>query len=183
MKLLCVTGKKGSGKSVIIRIASKYGIRSLEMHDPVYDAMRAKGIPLTHENIIKFAEGLRKKGDFGIVAKMMLRKIRKERIRDKLLVICGIRHPAEVRELRKKYECLFLAIEADQKARFRRIMARAKREDSRSFREFIAKERSENRNLGIDRAMEPADITITNNRSIREFSEKLENLVRFTVER
>jgi dephospho-CoA kinase len=183
MKLLCVTGKKGSGKSMIISIASKYKIRSIEMHTPVYDAMMAKGIPLTHENIIKFAEGLRKKNDFGIVARMMLNKIKKERISDKILVICGIRHPDEVREFRKKHDCLFLAIDADPKIRFKRIMSRAKKEDSRTLWQFMKKEQSENMKLGIDKAMEPADITITNNRSIREFSEKLENIIRFMVKK
>jgi dephospho-CoA kinase len=183
MKLLCVTGKKGSGKSIIIGIASRHGIRSLEMHDPVYDEMRRKDIPLTHDNIIRFAEGLRKNRDFGIVARMMLKKIRKEKIKDKMLIICGIRHPDEVMEFRKKYDCLFLAIDADPKIRFRRIMSRARNEDSRTLEQFMKKEQSENKMLGIDKAMEPADITITNNRNMREFSEKLTNLMKFMVKK
>jgi dephospho-CoA kinase len=178
-----VTGKKGSGKSVIIDVASRYNIRSVEMRDPVYDSMREKGISLTHENVIRFAEGLRKGGDFGIVAKMMLKKIKKEKIKDRILVICGIRHPDEIREFRKKHDCIFLAIEADPEIRFKRIMARAKKEDSRTFGQFIKKEHSENRKLGIDKAMQPADVVITNNKGIREFKAKLDNLVRFMVKK
>ena len=183
MKLLCVTGKRGSGKSVITKIASRHGIRSVEMHEPVYDAMTKRNIPLTHENIIKFSEGLREKKDFGIVAKMMLKKIRKERMKDNILVICGIRHPDEVREFRKRYDCLFLAIDADPKIRFKRIMARAKKEDPKTIEQFIKKEQNENKMLGIDKAMKPADVTITNNKGIREFSEKLDNLIRFMVKK
>src|SRR5271157_5145731 len=101
MRLLCVTGRKGSGKSVFIKVGAEMGIRSIEMHEPVYEKMQKEGIELTHENIIKYAEGLRKGGDFAIVAKLVLEKITREKMKDDMLIICGVRHPDEVAEFRK----------------------------------------------------------------------------------
>jgi dephospho-CoA kinase len=179
MKLLCVTGKKGSGKSIATKVASEMGIRFLEMHEPVYEKMQAEGIPLTHDNIITYAEGLRKGKDFAIVAKLMLAKIKKQKMKDKLMLICGIRHPDEVAEFRKHCPVFFIAIDADAKIRFGRIRARAEKWDSRTFEEFVKKEQSESAGLGMDKAMASADATISNNGKMEELEQRLRNLLLF----
>jgi dephospho-CoA kinase len=179
MKFLCVTGKKGSGKSIATKIASEMGIRFLEMHEPVYEKMQSEGIGLTHDNIIKYAEGLRKGGDFAIVAKLMLAKIKKQKIKDKLMLICGIRHPDEVAEFRKHCPALFIAIDADAKVRFERIKTRAEKWDSRTFEEFVKKEDSESSNLGMDKAIASADAIISNNGKMEDLEQRLRNLLLF----
>jgi dephospho-CoA kinase len=179
MRLLCVTGKKGSGKSIVGKVASEMGIRFIEMHEPVYERMEKEGIGLTHENIIRYAEGLRKGGNFAIVAKLVLDKITKEKMKDDLIIICGVRHPDEVKEFRKKYPALLVAIDADAKTRFGRIKARAQKWDSRTFEEFVKKEESENSRLGIDRAIASADAMITNSGKIEELESRVRNLLLF----
>jgi dephospho-CoA kinase len=177
MRLLCITGKKGSGKSVITGVASQFGIRSIEMHEPVYERMQKEGIELTHENIIKHSEGLRKGGDFAIVAKLVMEKIAKGKIKDDLMIVCGIRHPDEVAEFRKHYQVLLVAVDCDAKVRFGRIKARAEAWDSRTFKEFMKKEKSEKAGLGTEQAVSSADIIIRNDGSIAGFEAKARNLI------
>jgi len=177
MKLLCITGKKGSGKSVIKGVASQFGIRSIEMHEPVYERMQKEGLELTHENIIKYSEGLRKGGDFAIVAKFVMEKIAKEKMKDDVLIICGIRHPDEVIEFRKRYTALLVAVDCDAKVRFERIRARAEAWDSRTFKEFLKKEKSEKAGLGTEQAVSSADIVIRNDGSIAGFEAKARHLI------
>jgi dephospho-CoA kinase len=175
-RLICITGKKGSGKSVVTGVASQFGIRSMEMHEPVYERMQKEGLELTHENIIKYSEGLRKGGDFAIVAKFVIEKIAKEKIKDDLMVVCGIRHPSEVAEFRKHYQVLLIAVDCDAKIRFERIKARAQAWDSRTFGEFMKKEKSEKAGLGTEQAVLSADVIIRNDGSVAAFEAKARSL-------
>jgi dephospho-CoA kinase len=179
MRLLCITGRKGSGKSVVMKVGAAMGIRSIEMHEPVYERMQEEGIGLTHENIIRYAEGLRKGGDFAIVAKMVLAKIAKERMNDGVLIICGVRHPDEVAEFRKRFASLLVAVDADAKTRFKRITARSEKWDSRTFADFKRKEESESAGLGMGKAVSSADITIRNDGEIGDLEQRARNLLLF----
>ena len=60
MKIICLTGMPGSGKSVVANVARSMGIPVLVMGDVVRDEAKKRGIELTPDNLTRLALQLRK---------------------------------------------------------------------------------------------------------------------------
>jgi dephospho-CoA kinase len=97
-------------------------------------------------------------------------------------VIESIRCPGEVDSLRGKGEFMLLAIDADSKTRYERIIKRGTSTDAVSYEEFLEQEEQEMQNTdpfmqNIRWCMDHADVTLENNGSLKELDDKLKSAV------
>ncbi len=99
------------------------------------------------------------------------------------IIITGIRNPAEVRFFKKIPSFYLIAIKAKRKIRFERVLKRGKPWDPKTWKEFLKLDR---RDFGIGqgksgqqvgRCMKMADYTLTNNKDVVSFYDKIEKLI------
>lgn len=105
------------------------------------------------------------------------------RICTKGVIITGIRNPAEVKFFRTLPNFILVAVEAQRKIRFKRVLRRGKPWDPRSWKEFLKVDR---RDLGfvgdksgqqVGECLKMADCTIINNKDMGSFYEKIEKFM------
>ncbi|MEM1971127.1 MAG: AAA family ATPase [Candidatus Anstonellales archaeon] len=176
MKIILITGKRGAGKSELAKLLSSR-IPVYEMSDYVYREMRKAGIDRFDAITVgEFAKRLRTERGNDIVAKLLWEDIKGLDI----VVISGARSPEEVEFFRKNADVLVIKVDALPEIRYHRILQRARPGDVKSFDDFIKKERLDEE-LGVGTILE--DIIIDNNYDLGVFRLKVENLLKFILDR
>ncbi|MDI3502191.1 MAG: hypothetical protein PWR13_1210 [Archaeoglobi archaeon] len=145
------------------------------MGDVVRDEAKKHGIPMTSEDVGKFADELRKKYGEDIIARLCIPIIRDI---SSDVIIDGIRSMAEVERFRKEFggDFILIGIEADERTRYERARKRRRADEVRSFEDFLKREEREKK-WGIEKAMENADLIIENNGTLEEFHEKIREVL------
>jgi dephospho-CoA kinase len=182
MKVLCVVGMPGSGKSRAMEFLRRKGVSIVSMGDVVREAAQAEGLPITPENLGRVSSDLRRKHGREVVARRCLEKIEKIR-REKgggdLLVIEGIRSREEVLFFQENYEGEFrvLALHASPDRRFERLSRRGREDDPTCREEFEERDERE-LGFGMARVIALADYLIVNEGSEEELEREMEILYR-----
>ena len=149
-----------------------YGCYSLS--DTLRQYLDSKGIERTRSNLISTANELRQSHGAGVLAKWVLKRISQ----DEKALVDGIRHPEEIRELRKRQDFYLVAVDAPIDERFRRMQARDRGEqDPKTMEEFLLLDKSD-KGQGADsqqvaKAIEMADIVFLNNESKAALEKKI----------
>ena len=178
MKLIMLTGRRGSGKSVFAETGRQMGISVYECSSVIFEMMEEKGIERTSENTGRFAEELRKERGRDIVAKLIYEKMRKDGA--EIAILSGIRSKEEVEFLRRVALTVLIEVRASERARFERIMKRARPSDPKTWEAFLAREASEKR-LGIEDVIAMADFIVENEGSESDFIEKSKRILAFLL--
>ncbi len=161
--LICVTGMPGSGKSVVSRTLGKLAKRVVGMGDAVREEARKRGLPTDLKTMMELAQRLREEHGPAAVANLVLRMIEDEGT----YVIDGVRSLHEIDVLKKFGEVLIVAVHASPRTRFSRLSTRGRRDDPRSWEEFVARDMRELR-FGIGDVIALADIMVVNEDKSRE---------------
>jgi len=172
------TGKNGSGKTEAVRFLQTSGYIAYSLSDMIRNELQKRGAVITRDALIEAGRELREHGGPGVLATLLLKQVHL----DKNYAIDSIRHPEEVRVLRSLRGFYLFNIEADQKIRFERCVARAREAESTTFADFVA---DENRELASQNpagqqllaTAELADVTIVNESSLENFHEQLKTEV------
>lgn len=137
MLVIGVSGMRAAGKSVVNEVAKEMGVNSVEMRSIVVEMMKEKGIEITNRSLREFADELRKKEGYDIVARKMIERI--NGMKEEALVVNGIRGYEELKRFREAFKDNFVLIGvfAPQKMRFDRVMKRNLPEDPKSWEEFV----------------------------------------------
>jgi dephospho-CoA kinase len=137
MFVIGVAGMRAAGKSIVNEVANEMGVKSLEMRSIVVELMKEKGIELTNRSLREFADELRKKEGYDIVARKMIGRI--NGMNENALVVNGIRGYEELKRFREAFGNNFalIGVFAPQKVRFDRVMKRNLPEDPKSWEEFV----------------------------------------------
>lgn len=155
--LICVTGMPGSGKSVISRTLGNLAKRVVSMGDAVREEARRRGLPTDLKTMMELAQRLREEHGPAAVAKLVLRMIEDEGT----YVIDGVRSLYEIDVFKKFGEVLIVAVHASPRTRFSRLSTRGRRDDPRSWEEFVKRDMRELR-FGIGDVIALADIMVVN---------------------
>ena len=131
--IIGLTGKNGAGKGVGADFLKELGYQYYSLSDVIREEMTKKKIAITRENLIKFANEMRTTYGPSILAEKILAKLDP----DKNYVVDSVRNPFEVETLRKRKDFHLIVIEADPKARFERIKARAREKDPITYEDFL----------------------------------------------
>ena len=178
MKLILVVGMPGAGKSVVVDIAEKeYGLPVYTMGDVVREeTMKRYGV-ITPETMTKTARELREKYGPEYVAVKTLERIGKDR---DVVLIDGVRSLDEVEYFKKHGDVVIVAIHASPKTRFKRLLARKRPGDPRSWEDFVARDLTELR-FGIGNVIALADYMIVNEGDVEDTRREVRRVLKEIV--
>lgn len=178
MKILAFTGMPCSGKTEAVKVAKEMGIPVIRMGDMVWEEVKNRGLPLDNKNVGNVADQMRNERGKDVWARRTLAKIR---ILDEtdIIVIDGIRNIEEIDTFKKELgkEFIVIVITASDETRRRRVLNRARQDDSTNIEDLEERDKRELR-WGLGTVIAAADIVISNEGSIDEFHEEIKKILR-----
>jgi dephospho-CoA kinase len=167
----------GAGKSTVANMLKEKKFHVIIMGDIIREKAVENKIEMNDENLGKLMRNLRQEYGNGIVAKLILQKI-KELDEDKnFIVIDGIRSYEEFKILNDVDFVKLLAIHASSKTRFKHIKLRDRSDSPSTYEQFLQRDKREIE-VGISEAIALADEIISNNElSIKEFQSNVERTI------
>ena len=179
MKIIGVTGMRGSGKSVVSEVAQKMGIPSIEMRTVVTEMMKKQGIPINNRSLRDFATDIRKEYGYDVVAKKTIEELETlSKFKASTVIVDGVRSKQEVDLFKKKFgrNFILIAMFAPQKLRFTRVQGRRKGDDPATWEEFLWADEKE-KNWGVLEAISQADYVVVNTRSREEVVRQVRDIL------
>ncbi len=184
LKIVCVTGMRGCGKTVFGQLVRSKGYPVYEMSSIVVEMMNNENVIINNNTMREYAKGIREKFGKSVVAERMVEKIQKEKVSSDVLVIVGIRGMYEIRMFRETFgenNVILLAIHSPPRVRFERVINRERKiDDPKTYDEFLWSEEIE-LGYGISKAIALADKMIVNDGSIDGFIAKCEEFIKTVV--
>lgn len=173
-------GKNCSGKGEAVKyLTTKYNFIARSLSDVIRDEIRKKGEEITRENLQQTAGEMRK--EFGplVLAKRTWEKITEQNVEK--AIIDSIRSEAEVEFFKKLPNFYLIALVANPKLRFERMVKRKipQQSDPKTWEEFVTEEKRDDTGDGrnIDICIEKADFHITNEGTQQEFFQKIDEIL------
>jgi len=165
LKIICVAGMPGAGKSIFASIAKEFSIPVITMGDAVRVEASKRGIPQTPETLGALMLELRREEGPEAVAKRCLDLLPEG---SKVVVIEGVRSLEELEYFKKHCNQLHLvAIHASPRTRFERLVARGRPDDPKDWPQFKERDLRELK-VGLGSVIALADIMVVNEGSIDE---------------
>lgn len=177
--IIGLTGKNGSGKGEVADFLEKRGFSYHSLSDEIREEMKRRGIDITRENLIPFANELRNDHGPSYLAEKILQRLEP----DKNYIVDSIRNPFEVETLRKRSDFHLVAIVADPKVRFERLKSRGRENDPTGYEKFLEIDAAEASNQDpsaqqIDRTIDMSDAIIENNEGMEELHDQTKQVLR-----
>jgi dCMP deaminase len=129
-----VTGFFCAGKDTLADLLRAKGFAHVSLSDILRGELAKRGREVTVPNLTEVGNELRRLQGPGVLAERALARTDYGRN----WVITSIRHPAEVAVLRRRIDFVLVFVDAPQRVRFERSLARARLGDPRTFEEFAA---------------------------------------------
>jgi dephospho-CoA kinase len=178
MQVIGTVGLPGSGKSEAAAVAEELGVPVVTMGDVIRQECRDRGLdPATHHGEI--ARTLREENGPSAVAERSLPVIREKLKESDAVLVDGIRSDAEVDIFENAFgeDFLLVSIEAPFEARAERLDLRGRDASADAGGESLAERDERELGFGMGEAMERADITIENDRTLEAFHERIRTLL------
>jgi dCMP deaminase len=129
-----ITGFFCSGKDTIADLLREKGFAHVSLSDIIREELSARRQSITIPHLTATGNELRRVHGAGVLAERALTRTDFGRN----WVITSIRHPAEVAALRRRIDFVLLFVDAPQRVRFERSLARARPGDPVTFAQFRA---------------------------------------------
>ena len=174
--IIGITGTAGSGKDTLADILRSLGFEYYSCSDILRDECKKLGIESNRDNLIMIGNRLRSREGYGTLAVRILKKIIVDGVRN--AVVVSIRHPDEVKILKKHKGFKLVFVDAPIKLRYERIQKRVGRpEDKVTFEQFAAQEKRECQTSGPGQQLKVvaklADYAINNEGTFEDFNQKI----------
>ena len=176
--IIGLTGRNASGKGAAAEFLKSKGFAYHSLSDVIRGEVRARGLPLTRDNLIATGRELRAKHGTGYLAERILEQLEPGRN----YVVDSFRHEDEVTVFRKASEFHLLAVRAESEIRFERIKARGRENDPKTYEAFLELEKKESISLqaegqNLTATEARANRVLENNGTAEEFSKALGELL------
>jgi dephospho-CoA kinase len=177
MKIIAFTGMPFSGKSEAVQIAKDIGIHVVRMGDMVWDEVKKRGLKINDENVGVIANQMREQHGKDIWAKRTIEKIKSLKNAESI-IIDGIRNVEEISTFKRelKGDFIIIAVEVPDEVRHKRALSRGRADDSKNLDKIKERDKREI-GWGIDTVIASADMVIINDRSVKEFHEKIKDVL------
>lgn len=175
--ILGFVGELAAGKGTVAKyISEKHGATSHRFSTALRDALNRLYLEINRENLQTLSTILRKNFSEDILAKVIAKDVEEDK--NNIIVIDGIRRPADIIYLKKLPEFKLIAINADIKKRYERLIIRGENEDdkNKTFEQFIKDHKAEPE-LEIPNLMKTADIQIDNNGGYEELYALIDKVI------
>lgn len=178
--IIGLTGTFGAGKGTIAQYLKNKGFKYYSVRDFLTEEIRKRGLPLNRDSMVIVANDLRAKYGSSYIVEQLYKKAEKENAN---CVIESIRTPGEAEALKKKDRFLLVAVDADVKLRYNRILKRGTETDFVTFDQFVENEKREMQSddpnkQNISKCMRMADFTIINNGTFEDLYNKVEEILK-----
>jgi len=183
--IIGVTGTNGAGKGTLPEyLRERHGFTHYSARAFIVGEIERRGLVVDRTSMNQTANELRKEHGPEYVIKCLFERA-KEAGGD--AIIESVRALGEARYL-KQEGAFVVAIDADRKIRYERITKRASETDKVSFEEFCLQEDREmaqeaEYDMNITGVMEMADYTLTNDGTLEELYESIEDMIKVLRER
>jgi dephospho-CoA kinase len=174
-RLVGLTGTNGAGKGEAAAFFMSRGYAYASLSDILRDELRARGLEVTRDNLIRTGNELRERFGPDILAR---------RTRIKVIapaVIDSIRNTREVEYFRTQRGFVLLAFDAPIEVRFARVAARGRNESAATLEAFRKKEEEERAGgeaaQQLEACLAAADDHIWNDGTIEDLHRKLEKFL------
>ena len=178
--IIGLTGTLASGKGVVSDFLKRKGFVYLSLSDELREILRENNVSLTRENLQAWGNKMREENGPSYLAERVIKKVKDFGYPN--VVIDGIRNPAEAKFLIKTKNFFFVAVDAPQKLRFKRMAERNREKDPIVWEDFLAvdaKDRGvgeKSTGQGVGKCMKLAKYVVINDGTIDEVNAKIEKL-------
>ncbi|MFC2107255.1 AAA family ATPase [Bacteroidota bacterium] len=181
MIIIGITGTNGAGKGTVVDyLIQEKGFVHYSVRAYLLEIIKEKGLPENRESMINVANSLREINDSPsfIIDQLYQRAIEN----GKNCIIESIRTVGEIKSLKEKGNFCLIAVEANPKVRFKRILLRRSETDHITYNTFLE---NENREMlsddpnkqNLSACIELADFVLNNNGSVEELKAQTDRVL------
>ncbi|MBI4243921.1 MAG: AAA family ATPase [Planctomycetes bacterium] len=175
--IIGLTGLYCSGKDTAAEYFVTKGFTHISLSDLLREEMKKRKIEITRDNLIQFANDLRRLLGPGVLADMAIRQIEP----GKNFVVSSIRSPAEVEALKKTGTFLLIEIQSSAQMRFKRLLKRKRENDPTTLKQMLAKEEQEKSSNPLEqqihKVIKMAKVKILNDSTVMDLHKKLDSVI------
>jgi dephospho-CoA kinase len=179
MTILGITGTIGAGKGTVVDHMKQKGFLHYSARAFIVREIERRGLPVSRDTMVLVANDLRAAHSPSYIITSLYNEAAGN---GKNAVIESIRTEGEVQALRQKNHFHLIAIDADPKLRYERIVLRGTATDRISFEKFLSDEAREMHatdpnKQNLARCIELADHRIMNNGSVEALHDQIDRLL------
>lgn len=177
MLVIGITGTLGAGKGTVVEyLVKNKDFKHFSVRDYLTKKIKKLGLPINRDSMVSVANDLRKKHGGSYIAEQLFKIASKSKTN---CIIESLRTVGEVEALKDKGNFTLLAINANSKIRYQRIIQRASETDKISFEKFVKNEKREMESAdptrqNLKKCIAMADILINNDGTISDLHKKIE---------
>jgi dephospho-CoA kinase len=181
MVIIGITGTIGAGKGTVVEyLINKKGFKHFSARAFLVEEIEKRGLENNRDNMVLVANDLREKNGPAFVADKLFERALEV---GENCVIESLRAIGEIESLREKGNFTLLAVDADPKLRYERIIKRSTATDNVSFEKFLEQEELEMESTdpnkqNLKKCIEMADFVINNDGTIEDLNSKLEEILK-----
>lgn len=181
MIIIGITGTLGAGKGTIVDyLQEKFHFEHFSVRKYLTDILVSQGIEPNRDNFTTLANRLRAENNS---PSFLIEKLYEEAEKsNKNCIIESIRTVGEIKVLREKGDFYLLAVDADPKLRYERIVLRKSETDRIDFETFIANEQREYDSAdpnkqNLSACIKEADYVLENNTDLQNLQHQVDEII------
>jgi dephospho-CoA kinase len=179
MKVIGAVGQNGSGKDEVLKyLKACHGVPFYSTGAMVREIAAQEGTEPTRDNLRAISEKYFREQGQGCFVKLLAERIREEA--KPVVGISGIRSLTDLQILREVFGDAFVLIHvfvSDPRRRYKRMVKRAEERDPQQYGQFLMQDEAEEALFHITEAGEQADYTISNDGTLADLHEAIDQLV------
>jgi dephospho-CoA kinase len=175
--IIGVTGTNGSGKGTVVDFLKQKGFRHYSASSLITEEIRRQGLPINRDTMREMGNELRRTHSPSYIVETLYQQAVSA---GGNAVIESVREIAGAVFL-KEHGAVLLAVDADRRIRYERVVRRASEKDQVSFEEFCEQEDLEMESaasfdMNIRNVMDMADYPVENSGSADELEKKVNEI-------
>lgn len=176
--IIGLTGEPASGKGTVVKyLQEKYGASSHRFSTPLRDVLNRLHLEVGRKNMQDISIILRNHFGQDLLAKIISEDAANDP--NKIIIVDGVRRPADIEHLKKLPEFKLIYITTDMKTRYERLIQRGENTDdlNKTFEQFT-KEHEVETEANIPTIGKTADFTIDNSKGLEELYAQIDNILK-----
>lgn len=181
MRIVGITGTPGAGKGTVVDyLINQYSFKHYSARAWISEQLTQQGTPLSRENMRLIANKIRTENAPSYIIEQLYQKAISD---GSDAVIESLRNPGEIEALRSKPEkFMMLAVDADPKIRYERILHRKSSTDDVSFEKFLEDEQAEMNDaspsgMKMAECIQMSDYNLNNNGDIPALHKQIDKVM------